>query len=455
MNDLPWTTQDTLSSSSESAPSEGHSSSNILTAFDYVEDYDDIDGNDNVISTASTTSSPTPARRYNQQELRNLATLLDRLGRTLTDAAPHVASLAANLPQEEEEEEEAEEDDDGEQSSELDDILALDEGARGPMYSLFSSERRRRQQLTRTASAETSTSPTVDPDHVDYIGGMVNSTRGEVRSGPRSRSSNDDVAGFLGAYLAAASIGNVSTSDGDDGMISGLSQLLRGAGATGGGGGIDIHIHAIVTTPGGGLGVATTGGGGGGGASPGTGNGVTRNLFSSTRRPTTNSILRSSRNNSSNVVNHRQAFDDDDDNGLFSELYSETPAPVNPNGSPGPGEQPRRSSVSDMDLLQSEESVSESVSEYFSRLNTFNSPLRRGEGTDPTSDILAQINQHSSLEHGNVTGVSSTRRRLRRSIRQPTDEGNRTDNANASSNRRSPWGRLFGRRRSSRGPDDF
>jgi hypothetical protein len=266
--------------------------------------------------------------------LRNLATLLDRLGRTLTDAAPHVASLAASLPEQT-----------VPASYQQQSALELDSAHEsetpsaplGGLLSLWSRERRRQNAVDEHAVTPTST--TIDPDHVDYASGLVNTTRGEVRSGPRSRSSGDDIANLLGAYLAAASLGGLASStDDDDDETAGLGRLLaRGGGGTGG---IDIHIHAVVTTGGGGTGLVGIGGGIGGSGLGGivsptatlTG-GNARSLFSSSRGSRPNGSILRSRNMTNNFPEPEEDNDD-----LFSELYSENPAPIDPNGSPGPGE---------------------------------------------------------------------------------------------------------------------
>jgi hypothetical protein len=342
---------------------------------------------------------PQPPPPLNRRQLELLAPLLDRLGRTLVDAAPHIASLSASLPYEEEQaattqdahhpstisevdsndDEDADEDDEDSDLFELPDLTSPERHPHhaplGGLLSILSNSRSgsRRHAVPPPSSSDSSSTSNnhpslassfelahggIDPDHVDYATGLVNTSRGEVRSGPRgsNRSSNDDVASLLGAYLAAASLGGLSGTmddalgNGDNNnnnTISGLGRLLRERG-TGGGGGIDIHIHAVVTAPGvtpGGLGFATLGGGattpmatatplGGGG----------RNIFSTRERSsrTSGSILRASRN-AIPVMTH-QVVEDDQDNddesslGLFSELYSENPTPIDPNGSPASGE---------------------------------------------------------------------------------------------------------------------
>jgi len=285
---------------------------------------------------------------YNQGELRNLATLLDRLGRTLTDVAPHIASIAGSLPSEE-------------HASERQNAPATTENSnsydsaplRG-LLSLWSRERERARrnnnntddQENATTARPTTSAATVDPDHIDFASGIVNTTRGEVRSGPRNRASHqDDVASLLGTYLAAASLGSaVGVGSNDDtnasGATSSLARLLqRGSGSGSGDNGIDIHIHAIVTAPGvspGGMGIATLSSSGG---SPTATLGGARNLFSSNRNSlrADGGILRSGASMASNN-NFVEPTNEEDYSDLFSELYSESPTPIDPNGSPVRGE---------------------------------------------------------------------------------------------------------------------
>jgi hypothetical protein len=225
---------------------------------------------------------PVPQRRRTPRDqrlaLQALAPLLDRLGRTLVDVAPHVASLAAVQ---------------NEQSEEPAPLDTIDEhpSSLGGLLSMLSRDRRRNSlassqavaslsttteptiqtatsivdQQTVTSHADVNSEVSIDPDYTDFASGMVNTTRGEVRTGPRSRasSSSDELSSLLGAYLTAASL---SGDDDSNNNLQLLSRLLRdrGAGGEGGtGGGIDIHIHAVVTTPG--MGAPNAGGSPGGG----------------------------------------------------------------------------------------------------------------------------------------------------------------------------------------------
>eukprot|EP00934_Nitzschia_sp_Nitz4_P001590 Nitzschia sp. Nitz4//scaffold66_size103028//7778//10630//NITZ4_004488-RA/size103028-snap-gene-0.133-mRNA-1//-1//CDS//3329556320//1590//frame0 len=426
-SDLPWMWRPNVSATNESQQDQEppELATNVDVAPDEDEDIlDDLDVDlpeladetaANPVTTGTSTGTSTVsaqprAPRYNRQEMHNLATLLDRLGRTLTDAAPHVASLAASM--------------DDEAQPEASNTMT-------PSERLFSTLSRNPDEVL----SETADATTVDPDHIDYVSGLVNTTRGEVRSGPRSRSSNDDVTNLLGAYLAAASLGGLGMSDGDDDGtgIGGLGQLLRGAGATGSGpGGIDIHIHAVVTSPGGspgGVGLTALG-------SPSSGGGIFSSRSATRRSGATASILRngrgasgSSNNNSASPVPSRSTTFDDDDIGLFSELYSETPASVDPNGSPR-SEQPQMASSSLAEARERRREAQEAMVELFNPSN------------------LSELSRSNNSSNNNTnTGVSSTRRRSRRASdsQQP-----RNFSPSETPRRRSTWGRLFGRGRSSR-----
>jgi len=281
-----------------------------------------------------------------RRALEALAPLLDRLGRTLIDAAPHVAALARSRTSET-----------ARDNEELPEMPPIEEHptSLGGLLSLLGRDRRRAstasnnvvvagdqssaQGSVQTGAVSEETSASIDPDLADFAYGIVNTTRGDVRRGPRNASlQSDDAAGLLGAYLAAASLGGGGGGDAggnnndDEG---GLGRLLRERGT--GGGGIDIHIHAIVTAPGmpiGGMGLTTLGGGGGGGGlTPEptlAGTGGPSTLFSSSRGFGRGSLGRQSPRTP--VVPT-----DDEDMGIFAELYSENPEPVDPNGTPTSG----------------------------------------------------------------------------------------------------------------------
>ena len=273
---------------------------------------DDDDDLESLPALAYDNRNDNPEQR--RRALEQVAPLLDRLGRTLVAAAPHVAALATAEPEE----------------------VFVEEQPRtlGGLLSLLSRDRRRQSMASTnvvvgdnaTTSGQTATTTeSVDPDYADFASAMVNTVRGDSR---RRREGGDELAGMLGAYLAAASLGD----EGEGGGGGGLGQLLRQRGDQTGG--IDIHIHAIVTSTGGGPGwggLTVLGGGGGG-----TGDVVSpaRETFSRRRTSgTTPSPTRPSPIQSS-------PSDVDDDLGIFSALYSENPDPIDPQSPSSRGPSP-------------------------------------------------------------------------------------------------------------------
>ena len=296
---------------------------------------------------------------YNRHDLEQLAPLLDRLGRALMDAAPHIASYASTLPREEESEPRRRAPDECnviiagevemEELTDNEDTASSRSTSLGiGMFSLLDGE------TTNVVLPETSTllmNPSLDddveredrmmlasdPDNSDFASGMVNTFRGEIRSrnvsrmSPMASNTNDDGVSLLGAYLAAASLGSLVNDDGDNrpsgldgtGGIQGLGRLLRQR-ETGTGSGIDIHIHAFVTGTGDGVGTGFTmlgdpriGGLFGGAPTPTRATGFAglsglhhrhHNAFEQFRAPMS-------------AVN-------EEDMGIFSELYSENPSPL-------------------------------------------------------------------------------------------------------------------------------
>mmetsp|Transcript_43310 Transcript_43310/g.104685 ORF Transcript_43310/g.104685 Transcript_43310/m.104685 type:complete len:628 (-) Transcript_43310:314-2197(-) len=388
------------------------------------------EGHDDLPWVAAAQPQNTSNPNYNRRQLQNLAPLLDRLGRTLTDAAPHVAALADSLPSTRSVESNtatgAEDNDDDSTPDSLPDLNVSGEHppTTGGLLSLWNRERRNQNIHPDEVRSGLLTDEDLDPDYVDFASGVVNTSRGEVRAGPRSRPQNDDVASLLGAYLAAASLSNAvggddnSNEEGGSGAgAQSLGNILRerGNGGGGGSGGIDIHIHAVVTTPGGagggggGLGLAALGGGpiptatvigsGNGGGNTG-GGGTGRTLFASRDRGSrTPSILRSRHSHTTPAV---PVSEEIEDTSLFSELYSENPEPVDPNGSPAPDA--RRAS-------------------------------RPPTVDDDDADFIRRI---AALNEGDDNDNASTNtRRSRSSFRRQSTE-------------RRGWGRLFRRRRSHR-----
>ena len=346
---------------------------------------------------------------YSQGELRNLATLFDRLGRTLTDAAPHIASIAASLPAQEPanalapNEQNAAADSEGSNSFEIDTSSA----PLGGLLSLWSRERERVRRNNshgeNTTTRPIAPSAPVDPDHLDFASGIVNTTRGEVRSGPRSRASHqDDVASLLGTYLAAASLGSAVSSNDENGSgaTSSLARLLqRGSGSGSGDSGIDIHIHAIVTAPGvspGGMGIATLTSGG---SSPTTTLGGARTMLSSNRSSirADGGILRTGTSLSSNVA---EPSDEEDYNDLFSELYSESPTPIDPNVSPV-----QRGSDSNINSSGTDENNTENNCSPTNQSSNSEQPESLGDtsfATPPSNRSRSSPRRHSTSRRSGV-----------------------------------------------------
>ena len=292
------------------------------------------DSTDDEASQFQSTPQPS-APPLSRRELQTLASFLDRLGRTLVDAAPHVASLAAGV----------------DVNAEVPTESQESAGTLGGLLSLLRD--RRRRSLTNTSTnaaipedntvserttATTESSVIIDPDYTDFVSGLVNTTRGEVRTGPRSRRvATDHLSELLGAYVAASSLSSLA---GEDAETSLLARLLRDRSP--GGPGIDIHIHAVVSSP--------DEGGTGTGAEllpalgltgfPGGILGMnTRGIFSdlpeTAESPTPReraprlSFTRSRNGSSTRSANTER--NEEDDLGIFSELYSENPNPVNLN----------------------------------------------------------------------------------------------------------------------------
>jgi hypothetical protein len=179
--------------------------------------------------------------------------------------------------------------------------------------------------------------PRIDPDLTDYVNGMVNTTRGGGGGFGSGRISNrdhglDSLASYLTAIGETMDNGGriLEGESGGNAIVRDNPRVIRMGGGVGGNGGIgalgmggpgiDIHIHAIVTGPGmegigglGGFAMDSAGGLGGGAPAIHTPRNNDRPFFGLASISGNNNL-------------------DDDDAGLFSELYSESPDPVNMHG---------------------------------------------------------------------------------------------------------------------------
>jgi len=303
---------------------------------------DDNDANHDLQHDNYTESGPN-LRFFNKQKLEALAPLLDRLGRVLIDAAPHVAAIAESLPDKktgaESSPQNSDEDAHGETEcrdatpgqSEPESAIGLfpiQEESQPPSSDDDPDDTDDMPPLLRRENSDSSDdSLEANPDYVDFVNGFIHATRndGATRSGSIRRGGASE--GSLGTSLFSALLasGNSDAGDDDDdrsGGGRGGPRLLRvgGGGGGGSGGGIDIHIHAIVTGGGGGGGIAGIGLDGLGGLLGSPPNAVVMN------NPST-SESRSGHHAEGDVPIIPIPSADEDDLGLFSDLYSDNPQP--------------------------------------------------------------------------------------------------------------------------------
>mmetsp|Transcript_642 Transcript_642/g.1035 ORF Transcript_642/g.1035 Transcript_642/m.1035 type:complete len:1191 (-) Transcript_642:65-3637(-) len=278
------------------------------------------DGYYNNSTSSSRRQRPDPRSQLNAAQLRQLAPLIDRLGRTLTDAAPHIASLADTLPRHPSPLPQARPVPRTDQVGDGSESFAAQASR---LYFGINSEddhdgRSESASSTATADAQVAEVETpVDPDLTDFVNGMVNTTRGgSSRDTNREPISSNLLASYLSSIGAGGGALTAGGGDNNDAprvvRVGGGDGALFGAGG-GAGPGIDIHIHAIVTGPGmtptglGGLGI-------GGGGTP-----VNRNANVSA--PVTATPVQQQSSGG--------GIDGDEIDHLFSDLYSESPPPVN------------------------------------------------------------------------------------------------------------------------------
>lgn len=281
---------------------------------------------------------------FDKHKLEALAPLLDRLGRVLIDAAPHVAAIAESLPDKKSdiestvescvvqpEEETAPRDSLCEQSNaENPNRLFSIQEENLPVSTVTDDTDAMPPLLMRENSGLSDDSTEGNPDYVDFVNGFVHATRGDssARSGGIRRGGPSE--GSLGSSLFSALLASGNSGGGDDdddedsrnsGGRSGPRVLRVGGGGGGGSGGIDIHIHAIVTGGGGGIaGVGLDALGGLGGLLSPPPSAVVLNNPSGSAGSRADSPAES-------ALPIIPTPEDEDDLGLFSDLYSDDPRP--------------------------------------------------------------------------------------------------------------------------------
>lgn len=303
-----------------------------MTMDEFAEKIDDVKCDD---------KEPSQEPKFDKRKLEALAPLLDRLGRILTDAAPHIASYAESLPDILTTTSNNEGTDVPIDETQQTTTILSNESATTPLLSSFATDEVSSEENPAIGVNETIDQNVNDPDYVDFVNGFVNVASNDRtvsgRSNSRRLDRDDDGpssvgSSLLSAYLASsgASTSN-NDNNADDGNANGeengssrprVMRLVGGSNeGTSLGPGIDIHIHAIVTGPGGGV-AGTTGGLGGLAGLAAMGMPLP---LGATAPPsgTQNSAPRPS----ATTVNPAEQNDDDD--GLFSDLYTESPEPIN------------------------------------------------------------------------------------------------------------------------------
>lgn len=387
----------------------------------YASFFDDAAAARSSSSDAAAAAATAPAspdlheRSLDREQLRQLAPLLDRLGRTLTDAAPHVAVMAEVLPARAEAADGV--GNEATTGTRRDPIRSLAARASHLYFGITNEDEDGEDDeedshdrcLTTTGMATSATldaadeATAVDPDLTDYVNGMVNVSRGGnatwrgvgdqgrlIDSGERDPLGSSLLASYLSStgsdspsgggggrtVTAAEALGSGVTRNGNGGTTRvvrmGGSSGGLGLGsrvATGGGGpGIDIHIHAVVT----GSGMANAGAGELSGLlmeAGGIGD-TSAATVTASAADSAGDGAGSNGNNHRDPSIHRDAAavslygnvhadNNQEDPDLFSELYSESPAPVNLHG----GDNERAANVSEIDGVTSVDDLSHSFEE--------------------------------------------------------------------------------------------
>jgi len=191
------------------------------------------------------TSDSSTQLSFDKRNLEALGPLMDRLGRVLIDAAPHVSKVAESLSLQETNDQV-----DGVQDENVDITADSQPPSLRPSWSnahatpLFDE--------SEVDALSNRALHAANPDLVDYVHGFINHRNdgsSSRRNGRRNRSDGGLGSSILSAYLASL----IAGVDGANGSRNGPRVVRIGGNDNDdiSGPGLDIHIHAIVSGPGG------------------------------------------------------------------------------------------------------------------------------------------------------------------------------------------------------------
>jgi hypothetical protein len=320
-------------------------------------------------------SSSAP-RATTRQDLQGMASLLDRLGRTLTDIAPHIAALAATLPEEAASlsenqtspaetttalelagQEESAQANDASRDAAVDGGVTSSEG-RVPNPSSNSDPNMPLLVSLRDAIAASQAALQEQrqerPDEsIDFINGMVHarsasgssvavggaghgsSASGDERRPSRTRNSREAmIASLLAGHstngsATLAALANATGNSNGSNNRAGDNGAGNDDGTESGGGGrasIDVHFHTVITPPGFGAGGIVFGGGGLAG--------MLEDVELPINFSNGNNTTGYSNSNLARNIMLNQPEENEDDMGLFDGLYGEPDATRNNDDDP-------------------------------------------------------------------------------------------------------------------------
>lgn len=280
---------------------------------DYINVSKNTEDLDNQNYSCSSNKEDSGHIKFDKHVLEALSPMLDRLGRVLTDAAPHVAAIAESLHNPSPSDSQSVKckvktiNSESVNSNVINELLVSCNNDRNNSISSSSfgyaidDTSASVPLLSNTTSSERSTiysqedeynqvcpnNAYLDPDYADFVNGFINSaftgersSTGRVVAQRMMLGSNSNAANLgtslLSAYLSSSGVGDVTNSangedvhqtnqggvgqrifriDGETATRDALGNRSdfgdSGDGAGSNGAGIDIHIHAIMTGPGG------------------------------------------------------------------------------------------------------------------------------------------------------------------------------------------------------------